>query len=100
MWRELPQEEREMTGNAKAEEVKHQHSKDSPDYQYQPRKPSEKKRLTFGWCLLLLVQIALPCWTFSYEVGYHFYPFGQLSQSRPRWNTCWWYFGRTSQSPG
>ena len=28
----------------KAEEVKVKHAKDHPDYQYQPRKPAEKKR--------------------------------------------------------
>ncbi|KAF1344745.1 high mobility group box domain-containing protein, partial [Delphinella strobiligena] len=43
MWRDEPESVKNEWKN-KSENVKRQHLKDHPGYQYQPRKPSEKKR--------------------------------------------------------
>jgi len=43
MWRDEPDSVKTEWKN-KSENVKRQHLKDHPDYQYQPRRPSEKKR--------------------------------------------------------
>jgi len=43
MWKGEPQSVRD-DWKRKADEIKSKHEKDHPNYQYQPRKPSEKKR--------------------------------------------------------
>lgn len=43
MWKNEPQAVKD-DWKRKSEVIKHQHAIDNPDYQYQPRRPSEKKR--------------------------------------------------------